>query len=377
MEIYLDNSATTKPYNEVIQAVTSCMLDCYGNPSSIHSLGEKAKKYLNVCRKIIADTIKAEEEEIIFTSGGSESNNLLLKGFIKPGEHLITSCIEHSSILTCCNKLVQEGVQVTYVKVDKSGRVRLYDMRESIKPNTKLISIIQVNNEIGVIQDIEAIGKLIKEMNPKILFHVDAVQSYGKLVIDVNKSRIDLLSVSAHKIHGPKGIGAAYIRKGLIPEALISGGGQEFGFRSGTENLPAVAGFAEAARIINRDIVSNYDNVYKLRQHLIERIEKLDGIKINTNIEVSLPHIVNISAIGFRSGKILFYLDARGIYVSKSSACSARKLKDSHVLLALGLNQEDIMGSLRISFCEGNNLEEIDVLADNLEACLKELKNNK
>lgn len=377
MEIYLDNSATTKPYKEVIQAFTSCMLDCYGNPSSIHSIGEKAKKSLNDYRRIIAHTLKAEEEEIIFTSGGSESNNLLLKGFIKPGEHLITSSIEHSSILTCCKKFEQEGVQVTYVEVDKSGIVNLRELRKSIKHNTKIISIMQVNNEIGVTQDIEAIGKLIKEMNPKILFHVDAVQSYGKVVIDVNNSRIDLLSISAHKIHGPRGIGAAYIRKGLIPEALISGGGQEFGFRSGTENLPAAAGFAEAARIMNSNMVSNYENVYKLRRHLIERLEKLEGIKINTNIEVSIPHIVNISATGIRSGKILFYLNARGVYVSKSSACSARKLKDSHVLLALGLNQEDIMGSLRISFCEENTLEEIDVLADNLEACIKELKNKK
>jgi cysteine desulfurase len=377
MEIYLDNSATTKPYKDVVQAMTNCMVDYYGNPSSIHSLGEKAKKYLKECRKVIADTLKAEEEEIIFTSGGSESNNFLLKGFLKAGYHLITSCIEHSSILSSCCELEKNGVEVTYLKVDSTGKVSIRELKENIKANTKLVSIMHVNNEIGVIQDIEAIGTLIKEVNPNILFHVDAVQSYGKLSIDVNKFKIDLLSISAHKLHGPRGIGAAYIRKGYNPKVLINGGGQEFNLRSGTENLPAVAGFVEAAKIMNCNLGKNYAWVTKLRDYLVSKLGSIAGVKINSCIENSLPYVLNISATGIRSGKILFYLDERQIYVSKSSACSARKLKDSHVLKALGLKQEDIMGSLRISFSEENTLEQIDLLVQYIKECLQELRNRK
>jgi cysteine desulfurase len=377
MEIYLDNSATTKPYKDVIQAMTNCMIDYYGNPSSIHLLGEKAKKYLKECRKVIADTLKAEAEEIIFTSGGSESNNFLLKGFLKVGDHLITSCIEHSSVLTSCCELEKNGVEVTYLKVDSRGKVSICELKENIKANTKLVSIMHVNNEIGVIQDIEAIGTLIKEVNPNILFHVDAVQSYGKLLIHVNKFKIDLLSISAHKLHGPRGIGAAYIRKGYNPKVLINGGGQEFNLRSGTENLPAIAGFAEAAKIMNCNLEKNYHLVAKLRDYLVSKLGSIAGVKINSCIKNSLPYVLNISATGIRSGKILFYLDERQIYVSKSSACSARKLKDSHVMKALGLKQEDIMGSLRISFSEENTLEQIDLLVQHLEGCLQELRNRK
>lgn len=374
MQIYLDNSATTKPYKEVVQAMFNCMIQCYGNPSSIHSLGEQAKKYLKECRKSIAHSINAAEEEIIFTSGGSESNNFILKGFLKAGDHMITTCVEHSSILNCCLELGKDGVEITYLNVDSSGKIRLEELKNNIKENTKLISIIHINNEIGTIQDIEAIGKLIKEVKPDTLFHIDAVQSYGKYSIDVNKYNIDSLSISAHKIHGPKGIGAAFIRKIYIPKALISGGGQEYGLRSGTENLPAIVGFAEAAKIMINNLQKNYEWICKLRYYLIYKLGVAEGIKVNSNVENSLPHIVNISVPGIRSGKILFYLNERGIYVSKSSACSARNLKDSHVLKAIGLPQEDIMGSLRISFCEENTFEEIDALVKFITTCISELK---
>lgn len=377
MEIYLDNSATTKPYKEVVQAVVDCMLYFYGNPSSIHSLGEKAKEKLKSYRKVVADTLGAEEEEIIFTSGGSESNNFILKGFLKPGDHLITTCIEHSSILNMCSKLEQNHIEVTYLSVDSIGMVNLHELKESIRKNTRLISVMHVNNEIGVIQDIEAISRLIKQTDTNIMFHVDAVQSYGKLPIDVNKLGIDLLSVSAHKLHGPRGIGAAYIRKGLSPKPLIDGGGQELGLRSGTENLPAAAGFAEAASIMNDNLQKNLACVTKLRNYLIEKLGAVEGIKINSCPEHCLPHVFNISAVGIRSGKILFYLDTREIYVSKSSACSARKLTDSHVLKAIGLKQEEIMGGLRISFSEENTIEDIDILVEHMENCLRELRNKK
>jgi cysteine desulfurase len=377
MDIYLDNSATTKPYKEVVQAMTDCMMNFYGNPSSIHSFGEKAKKYLKECKRVIADTLKAEEDEIVFTSGGSESNNFLLKGFLKAGDHLITTCIEHSSILNSCVKLEKNGVEVTYLKVDNSGRIDLQELKNNIKANTGLVSIMHVNNEIGVIQDIEAIGTIIKEAHSNIMFHVDAVQSYGKLAIDVGKLNIDLLSISGHKLHGPRGIGAAYIRRGLIPKALIDGGGQEYGLRSGTENLPAIAGFAEAAKTMQESLDKNFALVKKLRDYLCARLRAIEDIRINTCIEYSLPHVLNISAVGIRSGKILFYLDARHIYLSKSSACFARKLTDSHVLKAIGLNPEEILGSLRVSFSEDNTLEEIDLLVEHIEECLQELKSKK
>jgi cysteine desulfurase len=252
------------------------MEEYYGNPSSIHSLGEKAKKYLKECREIIGETLNAEEDEIVFTSGGSESNNFILKGFLKAGDHLITTSIEHSSILSSALELEKNGVEVTYLKVDGAGRINLEELMNSIRQNTKLVSIMHVNNEVGVIQDVEAIGTLIKKVNKDILLHIDAVQSYGKLPIDVSRLRIDLLSASGHKLHGPRGIGAAYIRKELMPRALINGGGQEFGLRSGTENLPAIAGFAEAAKIMHENLEKNLIRVRRFRDYLCSRLSKIE-----------------------------------------------------------------------------------------------------
>ncbi|MBL4935687.1 cysteine desulfurase [Clostridium sp. YIM B02515] len=375
MEIYLDNSATTKPYINVVHTVSKCMIDFYGNPSSIHSLGEKAKKYLTECREYIALTMNAKPQEIIFTSGGSESNNLLLKGFLNKGDHLITTCIEHSSLLNSAVQLQEKGIEVTYLKVDESGRINIDDLKSSMKPSTKLVSIMHVNNEIGVIEDIEAIGKAVREYNANIKLHVDAVQSYGKLKIDVNKMNIDLLSLSAHKIHGPRGVGAAYIRENTPLKALIDGGGQEFGFRSGTENLPAIAGFAQASKQIHKNIEQNYLKVYKLRNYLVQKLQNINGIKINCRTDEDfLPYIVSISTVGIRSGKVLFYLNDKEIYISKSSACSSRNLKDSHVLKAIGLRPEEIMGGLRISFSEENSFEDVDILVYHMGKCLEKLR---
>jgi cysteine desulfurase len=376
MEIYLDNSATTKPYIEVVQEVQRCMLEFYGNPSSIHSSGENAKLYLKESRRTIAETLKAKEEEIVFTSGGSESNNLALKGWLKQGDHMITSNIEHSSILNCCLQLENLGVEVTYLKVDEQGRVNLEELRESFKPNTKLVSIMHVNNEIGVIQAVGEIGKLIKSIKREAVFHVDAVQSYGKLNIDVNKLNIDMLSISAHKIHGPRGIGALYIRESIKLEPLISGGGQEFNIRAGTENLPAIAGFAMAAVITNKRLEDNFLKVSMLKESLLEKLQVVEKIKINSNnSKFYIPHIVSISIVGIRSGKILFYLNDREVYISKSSACSSRKLSDSHVLKAINLKPEELKGSLRISFNADNTLDEVDRLVHHIKNCLIELNN--
>lgn len=367
MKVYLDNSASTKPYADVVMEVSRNMLEYYGNPSSIHSLGEKAKAKLTEYRETIANTLGVKREEIIFTSGGSEGNNLILKGFVSQKDHIIISKIEHSSILNCALQLEQNGTEVTYLEVDNRGRIHIDNLLSSIKSNTVLVSIMHVNNEIGTIQDLEAIGKAIKQHNDNIKFHVDAVQSYGKVPLNVENSKIDLLSISAHKIHGPKGIGAIYIKKGLAPAPLISGGGQEFGLRSGTENLASIAGFSIAAEKICRNIDYNYKKVSKLKQYLIEGLSKIEGIKINSGVDKNFsPYILNISFVGIRSGKVLFFLDKKGIYVSKGSACSARNLKDSHVLKAIGLKAEEIMGSLRISFSEENTMEEIDYVLENI-----------
>ncbi|ERI89475.1 putative cysteine desulfurase [Clostridiales bacterium oral taxon 876 str. F0540] len=375
MEIYLDNSATTKPYSNVVYTVSKCMIDFYGNPSSIHSLGEKAKKYLNESRECIASTINAKPQEIIFTSGGSESNNLLLKGFLNKGDHLITTCIEHSSILNSAEQLQDKGIEVTYLKVDEYGRINIDELKSALKPSTKLVSTMHVNNEIGVIQDIEAIGKTVKEYNGNIKLHVDAVQSYGKLKIDVNKMNIDMLSLSAHKIHGPRGVGAAYIRENTPLKALINGGGQEFGFRSGTENLPAIAGFVHASKQIHKNIEQNYLKVHNLKNYLVQKLQNINGVKINCRTDDDfLPYIVSISIVGIRSGKVLFYLNDKEIYISKSSACSSRNLKDSHVLKSIGLRPEEIMGGLRISFSEENSFEDIDLLVYHMGKCLEKLR---
>lgn len=248
MEVYFDNSATTKPCSEAIEAVADVMENYYGNPSSSHKLGMKAEKKLNEVRETAARFLNCSKDEIFFTSGGSESNNFLLRGFAKPGNHVITTSIEHPSILNTCRELEKEGAKVTYLKTDKNGRIDLNQLSDSICKDTALVSIMHVNNETGIIQDIESLGKIIKEKSKRAKFHIDAVQSFGKIRIDVKKYNIDLLSASGHKIFGPRGVGLAYVRKGLIPQPLIYGGGQESGFRSGTENLPAIAGFACAIK---------------------------------------------------------------------------------------------------------------------------------
>jgi cysteine desulfurase len=375
MEVYLDNSATTKPYKEVAEAVFNKMIDFYGNPSSIHNLGTAAKKKLESSRENLAILLGVSSEELIFTSGGSESNNLLIKGSVSPCGHIITTQIEHSSVLNTCRELEKRGVEVTYLEVDNKGRVKLEMLVEAIKENTELVSIMHVNNEIGTIQDLKTIGNCIKKINPNILFHVDAVQSFGKFYIDIKECKIDLLSVSAHKIHGPKGIGAAYIRQGVSVRPQILGGDQEFGFRSGTESLGNVVGFSIAASKMYKHLEDNYAKVQALKEYFVEEASQIQGVKvISTCDEWSSPYIFSIAVTGIRSGKILFFLNDRKIYVSKGSACSARKLKDSYVLKAISLPQEDIMGSLRISFSEENTIAELQYVIECFKECLVSLR---
>ncbi|MDP4143008.1 MAG: cysteine desulfurase family protein [Bacillota bacterium] len=375
MEVYLDNSATTRPYDDMLEVMMEVMKTSYGNPSSAHLLGKKAEDRLNEFRQTIANTLGCTKNEIIFTSGGSESNNFLIRGFAKAGSHIITTKIEHPSVLNTCAYLEKNGVEVTYLDVDNYGKVDFNKLEESIKKNTVLVSIMHVNNEIGTIQDIKSISNIIKKNSSRAKFHVDAVQSYGKIKIDVNKMGIDLLSASGHKIHGPRGIGIGYFRKGLNPEPLIHGGGQEFGYRSGTENLSSIAGLSYAAEKIHRDLDENNEKVKILKEYFVQNIKDIPDIRLNSPIsEDFIPHIVNVSFPGIRGEVFIHLLEEKGIFVSTGSACSSKKSVKSGVLKSIGLNDKEIEGAIRFSFNYTNTIEELEYTLNSVNDALKFLR---
>ncbi|MBB6714648.1 cysteine desulfurase family protein [Clostridium gasigenes] len=380
MEIYFDNSATTKPYDEVINEVCVSMKEFFGNPSSLHKLGVKSEKRLTESREYLASTINGSKDEIYFTSSGSEANNLMLKGLLKPGHHLITTAFEHQSILKTCIELEEKGVEVTYLDVDENGMISLEDLRKSICKNTVLVSIMHVNNEIGSIQNIEEIGKLIKETSSRAKFHVDAVQSYGKLPIDVKKMNIDMLSGTAHKIHGPKGIGFCYLKKGLVLNSLIKGGSQEKGMRAGTENLPAIMGLQKAAEITISGRDENYNKVWDLKGYMIEKLEVIKDIRINSPITNDYsPYILNVSFRGVRAETLLHLLESEDIYVSTGSACTSKTsvVHGSYVIKSLKLSNKDIESAIRFSFSGENTKEEIDKTIEVLQKSLMFLRRGK
>lgn len=376
MNVYFDNSATTKPYDEVIEAVSKGMKEYFGNPSSLHKIGMNCEKRLNEAREYFASTIKCNKEEIYFTSGGSEGNNLILKGLLKPGHHFITTAFEHHSIISTCKQLEEKGVKVTYLDVDSEGRISLEDLEEAITKDTVLVSIMQVNNEIGVIQDIEAIGKLIKERSSRAKFHVDAVQGYGKLPIDVNKSNVDFLTVASHKIHGPKGVGFIYIKKGIILNSLISGGSQEKGIRAGTENLPGIIGFEKAAQMTFEEMESRYDKVLELKKYFVERLNEIKDIRINVEIDGFSPYILNVSFLGVRAEVLLHLLEEQNIYVATGSACTSKSsaAHGSYVIKSLGLSNKEVESAIRFSFSYENTKEEVDYTIDVLKKSLMFLR---
>jgi cysteine desulfurase len=374
MEAYFDNSATTRPYDEVMDSMVDTMRNYYGNPSSAYSLGLKAELKINESRDIVADTLNCNRDEIIFTSGGSESNNFLIRGFVKPGNEIITTKIEHPSVLNTCKALENNGVKVIYLDVNGRGKIDLGELEKSINKQTQLVSIMHTNNEVGTVQNIKAIGELIKEKSSRIKFHVDAVQAYGKYDIDVKKMHIDLLSASGHKIHGPRGVGIAYVRKGLIPRPLIYGGGQERGFRSGTENLAAVVGLAKAAEKIYKNREQNFHHVDEVKKYFMEKLRDMEEVKINSCGKEYSPYVLSVSFIGVRGEVLLHMLEEKGIYVSTGSACSAKSSKDSHVLEAIGLPKDHIRGTIRFSFGEDNSKEEVDYALDVIDESLKFLR---
>lgn len=362
MEIYLDNSATTKPYQEVVDKMVLALTTQYGNPSSIHKKGIEVEREIKEIRRNIARSLGAKENEIYFTSGGTECNNTIIRSVArlnkKTKSHIISTVIEHPSVLDTLKDLESEGFEVTYLPVDKDGKISIEDLKNAIKKETILVSIMHVNNEIGTIQPIEEIGKYLKSLDEKIYLHVDAVQSYAKIKFRPSRYNIDFMSVSGHKLHGPKGIGFMYVKENNRIKPLLTGGGQEIGIRSGTENVPGIYGIGEAVKVINKDLEGTIDKIRELRYLLKEEIlANIDDVKINTP-EDGVCHVLNVSFRGVRGEVLLHYLEQKEIYVSTGSACSSKK-KGSHVLNAIGLTPEEIEGAIRFSLSDLNTKEEI------------------
>lgn len=364
-EVYLDNSATTRCLPEVAALMTHIMCEDYGNPSSMHKKGVEAEKYVRYSKEIIAKSLKVQEKEILFTSGGTESDNIALIGGAyanyRAGRHIITTRIEHPAVLQTCAYLEEQGFEVTYLPVNENGVIKLSDLERAMTRNTILVSIMHVNNEIGSIQPIAEAGALIKRMNPNTLFHVDAIQSYGKCRIYPKRMNIDLLSVSAHKIHGPKGVGFLYISEKAKVRPILFGGGQQRGMRSGTENVPGIAGMAKAVEQVYMDLDSKVNQLYRIRERFIQGVNRIEGIKINgCQGAESAPHIVSVSIQGVRSEVMLHALEDKGIYVSAGSACSSNKPAISATLKAIGIEKQYLDSTIRFSFSMFTTEEEID-----------------
>ena len=365
MRVYLDNSATTALDNDALKAMMPYFSDKFGNPSSLHQFGREALQAVDESRAKIASLIGAKPNEIYFTSGGSESDNWALKGTVyaskAKNKHIVTTAIEHPAILETCEYLEKkDGVKVSYVPSGKDGRVTLDAVKAAVTDDTLLVSVMFANNETGAIQPIKEIGEFCHEQG--ILFHTDAVQAMDSQAIDVNELHIDMLSMSAHKFHGPKGIGALYCRKGIRLPNLIEGGAQESGRRAGTESVYAMVGMAAALKEASDHMAENAAHMTKLRDRLIDGLLKIDSSRLNGDREHRLPGNVNVSFEGVEGESLLLYLDMKGVSASSGSACTSGSLDPSHVLLAIGLPHEVAHGSLRLSLCESNTEEEIDYI---------------
>lgn len=380
MFVYLDNSATTKPYDGVIAKMIQYMDTDYGNPSSLHRMGITAEKAVKEARKSVAVSLGAREEEVYFTSGGTEADNTAIFGAVQArkrrGNKIITSRIEHPAVLETCRKLEESGFRVEYIPVDQEGVIDMQALESALDDQTILITVMQVNNEVGSIQPISEIAEMKNRIGGKrgteVLLHTDAVQSYGKLPAFLGG--IDLLSVSGHKIHGPKGVGALYIRKDLSIQPYIFGGGQERGLRSGTENVPAIAGFGVAADLCRRDMSKRIESMKTVKNYLADGIcSEIPDVRINGPAEGS-PAILNVSFLGIRGEVLLHTLEQSEIYVSTGSACSSNKKGQSHVLKAMGLSDKEIEGAIRFSFCGLNTVEEMDYVLDQLKKAVQKIR---
>ena len=365
MEAYLDNSATTRCLESVKDIVVKTMMEDYGNPSSKHMKGVEAEHYLKDAREIIAKSLKVNEKEIYFTSGGTESNNWALLGSAyasrRAGKHIITTAMEHAAVLMPLQFLAEQGYRITHLPVDEHGHISLADLEAALDEETVLVSIMMVNNEIGAIEPVTEAGAMIKKYNPDILFHVDAIQAYGKLPIYPKRQHIDLLSVSGHKIHAPKGVGFLYIRDGVKIRPILFGGGQQKGMRSGTENVPGCVGLGVAAREAYKDFDARIEKLYTLREHLIAGLKPLGGVTINGSEDrTNAPQIVSASFEGVRSEVLLHALEDKGVYVSSGSACSSNHPGISGTLKGIGVKKELLDSTIRFSLGDLNTEEEVD-----------------
>ena len=380
MEVYLDNSATTRCYDSVRELVGKVMCEDYGNPSSMHKKGMEAEKYVKESKETFARLLKVQEKEIFFTSGGTESDNLALIGCARAnkraGKHLITSSIEHPAILNTMRYLEQEeGFRVTYLPVDKNGKIKLTALKDALCNETILVSIMHVNNEVGSVQPIEEAVQIVKNYNRSILFHVDAVQGFGKYRIYPKRMGIDLLSISGHKIHGPKGIGVLYVNEKVKIKPIIFGGEQQKNVRSGTENVPGIAGIGLAAKEIYQTLDEKVAHMRALKQRFIEGLQRIDKIKIHgLTDENSAPHIISVGFAGIRSEVLLHTLEEKGIYVSAGSACASNHPAISGVLKGIGTGTEYLDATLRFSFSEFTTSEEIDYTLQTLYNCVPMLR---
>ena len=374
MEAYLDNSATTRVYPEVADLLLRIMGEDYGNAASLHKKGMDAEKYIKTAKEQLGATLRVEPKNIYFTSGGTESNNWAIIGTAlankRAGMHLITSCVEHPSVKNTMRFLEEQGFSVTYLPVNSYGEVELSALREAIRPDTILVSVMYVNNEIGAVEPIAEMGAYLHENHPNVLFHVDAIQAYGKYEIRPKRDHIDLLSVSGHKLHGPKGVGFLYIGDRVKIKPIIYGGGQQKGMRSGTENVPGSAGMGLAAEILYKNIGENTDKMYALKERLVSGLSEIPGTKVNGRTDRnSAPHIVSCSFADVRSEVLLHALEAKGVYVSSGSACASTHPSEVSTLLSIGLKKEEQEGTIRFSFSEQTTEAEIDYTLE----CLKEI----
>lgn len=387
MFVYLDNSSTTRQYDEVTDEMIKYMKDDFGNPSSLHRMGMIAENAVNKARKTIATSIGAKEEEMFFMGSGTEADNTAIFGAAQArrrrGNKIMTSRIEHPAVMEACKRLETMGFSVEYISVDNKGLVDLQELEQKIDDNTILVTIMYVNNELGTVQPLQKIASLLKE-KANILFHTDAVQAFGKIPFTVDDIAVDLVSLSGHKIHGPKGTGGLYIKKGVNIEPYIFGGGQEKGFRSGTENTPGLVGFGLAAEIMNKNAKNRIEKIRKTRDYLLNGIkDEIQSIRINSPIEVygetnashsCSPAILNVSFLGCRGEVLLHFLEEQGIYVSTGAACSSKK-KGNRVLSAVGMTEEEIDSTIRFSFSEFNSIEEMDYVLVKLKDAVNRMRN--
>ena len=379
MEAYFDNSATTKVTESVKDIVVKAMTEDYGNPSSMHMVGVEAEKYIKTAKENIAKILKVDQREIYFNSGGTEGNNQAIIGVAeankRSGNKIITTEIEQASVASPMKYLEKEGYQVVYLPVDHLGVVDMETLKKEMSADTILVSVMYVNNEVGAMQPVGEIGKYIKTVNPKVVFHVDAIQAFGKMEIRPKREKIDILTVSGHKIHGPKGSGFIYIQKNTKIHPIISGGGQQDGMRSGTENVPGIAGIGQAAKECYDHLEENVKIMTELKDYLIDRLSQIEGVTVNSRKgNQGAPHIVSASFKGVRSEVLLHALEEKGIYVSAGSACSSNRPSVSRTLKAMQIDKDLLESTVRFSFSKLNTKEQIDYCMEQLQELLPVLR---